>query len=61
MKEYTLEKNLISVEKGSFQNKVENYMKEVTLVKNLISVSFVPNYSQLRYNAECMLKARVVP
>ena len=62
MKEYTLEKNLISaisVEKGSFQNKVEKYMKGVTQVKNLISVNFVPNDSQLGYNAECMQKARV--
>ena len=62
MKEYTLEKNLISaisVEKGSFQNKVETYMKGVTQVKNLISVNFVLNDSQLRHNAECMPKARV--
>ena len=62
MSGFTLEKNLFSansVEKGSFQNKVEKPMKEVTQVKNHISVNFVLNDSQLRYNAECMPKARV--
>ena len=62
MSGFTLEKNLFSansVEKGSLQNKVEKSMKEVTQVKNHISVNFVLDDLQLRYNAECMPKARV--